>query len=334
MIAVDRLKAHIEELFSQSGGEVGVAVEHLETGSTFSINGNKSFPMASTYKVGIAAYALYLVDRGVLSLEQMIEIDTAQHVVASPIARHFQHQGISLSLHNLLEVMLTESDNTASDVVLTLVGGGKSVTKWLSKMNIENIRVDRSTASILRDYFSLPTPKDKTLSIKKQLEAFYAEQYAATTKKFDPYDYYDSFENDSQDQATPKAMNQLLGKIWRNEILSESGSDKLRNIMLRCATGDNRLKGRLPIGSEVAHKTGTIFGTVNDVGVITLPGDRGTILISVFIKNSRQSMESKDMTIADIARSIYDFYAIDSSSNKRISNVALEYKVNSGQMDQ
>ena len=42
MIAVDRLKAHIEELFSQSGGEVGVAVEHLETGSTFSINGNKS----------------------------------------------------------------------------------------------------------------------------------------------------------------------------------------------------------------------------------------------------------------------------------------------------
>ena len=44
----------------------------------------------------------------------------------------------------------------------------------------------------------------------------------------------------------------------------------------RCQTGKSRIKGMLPEGTDVAHKTGSVGGVVNDVGILTLPGNAGT----------------------------------------------------------
>jgi beta-lactamase class A len=64
----------------------------------------------------------------------------------------------------------------------------------------------------------------------------------------------------------------------------------------------------MPPGTVIAHKTGTIGGTANDAGVLTLPDDRGQIIISAYIKKSPAPMESRDFVIADVARAIRDFY--------------------------
>jgi len=58
--------------------------------------------------------------------------------------------------------------------------------------------------------------------------------------------------------------------------LSEKSTELLLDIMERCETGAGRLKGLLPEGTVIAHKTGTIGGTTNDVGIITLPQDAET----------------------------------------------------------
>ena len=82
--------------------------------------------------------------------------------------------------------------------------------------------------------------------------------------------------------------------------------------MLSCDTGVNRLKGKLPTGTEVAHKTGTIGisgnYSVNDVGVIYLPSNRGHIVISVYIKDSKAGHEMCENVIAEISRTIYDYF--------------------------
>ena len=59
----------------------------------------------------------------------------------------------------------------------------------------------------------------------------------------------------------------------------------LLSILRRCQTGEARLKGLLPAGTEVAHKTGTAAGINNDVGIITLPNGAGHIAIAVFIES-------------------------------------------------
>lgn len=64
----------------------------------------------------------------------------------------------------------------------------------------------------------------------------------------------------------------------------------------------------MPQGTLVADKTGTIGGTINDIGTVTLPGNLGTIVIVVFIKASDALIPARETTIAQIGRAVRDYY--------------------------
>ena len=66
--------------------------------------------------------------------------------------------------------------------------------------------------------------------------------------------------------------------------------------------------GSLPPGTEVMHKTGTIGLTTNDVGIITLPGEAGHVVISVFVKSSEKPVANRERAIAEVTRTIYDYF--------------------------
>jgi len=117
-----------------------------------------------------------------------------------------------------------------------------------------------------------------------------------------------AFDADPRDTTTPVAMARLLARIARGEGLSRESTRTLIAIMERCKTGAARLRGRMPPETVVAHKTGTIGGTVNDVGVITLPDSAGQLIIAAYIKGSAALMERREAVIADVARSIRDFF--------------------------
>jgi beta-lactamase class A len=97
-------------------------------------------------------------------------------------------------------------------------------------------------------------------------------------------------------------------KIWKNELLSKQNSAYLLDIMYRCETGKNRIKGLLPPGTAVAHKTGTYAGTTNDVGIIDLP-DGTHVAIAAYVKKSAK-IEGPDLerTIAQASRAVYDYF--------------------------
>ncbi len=78
--------------------------------------------------------------------------------------------------------------------------------------------------------------------------------------------------------------------------------------MERCETGLNRLKGRLPADTVVAHKTGTIGRTTNDVGIVTLPGDAGHVIVVAFVKQSDLAVPERELAIANVARAAHDYF--------------------------
>jgi beta-lactamase class A len=84
--------------------------------------------------------------------------------------------------------------------------------------------------------------------------------------------------------------------------------------MKNTPTGPNRLKGLLPKGTPVAHKTGTTGSTeginagTNDVGIITLPDGKGHLAIAVFVKGSNQAADIREKAIAQTARMCYDYW--------------------------
>ncbi len=305
------LERELSRLAVDGGGVAGVSAIHIESSRAVSMNGSDRFPMASTFKVPIAVQLLSRVDRGEVSLSQMVELRPSDlHPGSGTLSQLFNKPGVALSARNLLELMLLISDNSATDICLRLAGGASAVTGKMRELGIEGIDVSRSTAQLISDWVGLGALPDESQWSPELFRKLYAavtpEASRAAAERFD---------RDPRDTATPEAMRGLLQRVYAKDLFKPETAELLLDIMRRCQTGDARLKGILPSGTEVAHKTGTIGGTTNDVGIITLPDDGGHVAIAVFIKSSPKDVEVRERTIAQIARSIYDFFLFQPRAN-------------------
>lgn len=289
----------IEKLTEGLVGRIGVAAQEIGGNEVIAVNGDETFAMASTYKVAIAVAVLDRVDKGELSLDQLVEVPLDMFVTGvMAIAETFPHPGIKLSVANLIEVMITESDNTATDVCMELAGGAAAVTENLRRLGITDFRVDRTTREILMDFYGLSgaTPEIVAEAIKNNP--------ALVMAQVDPNP---DFEADPRDHTTPNAYLKLLLAIDGGKAMSTESSKFLLGVMSRTRTGAGRIKGLLPKGTPVAHKTGTAGGIANDVGYITLPDGR-RFAIAVFTNSSKTPTSDRDRAIAEVARALYDFY--------------------------
>jgi len=299
------IQAEIAHISQGIDGVVGVAAWRLDgRGPKLLVNADQQFPMASTFKVPIAGTVLSQVDKGRLKLDQLVPVDSNMMVESEGLAETFHHPGVSVSVQNLLELMLTVSDNTATDTLEKLVGGPAVVTQWVRAQGITGLRVDRDTAGLIRDFYGLPPGPSFPASLEAGLKA--NPNLEDKGDKPDP-----AFDNDPRDTATPTAMAELLERIYTGKALSPSSTNLLREIQERNTTGKARIRARLPQGTVVAEKTGTIGGSVNNVGVITLPNNAGKLIVAVFIKKSSKPVEDRERVIADISRALYDYYLFE-----------------------
>jgi beta-lactamase class A len=114
--------------------------------------------------------------------------------------------------------------------------------------------------------------------------------------------------------ATPAATIALLVRMARQRLgLLPTSAKYLENLLLQVATGAKRIKGALPPGTPVAHKSGSSrtqdgkTDATNDVGLISLPnGNR--IAIAVFVHDSPADERTREETIANLARAAYDTF--------------------------
>ena len=304
------VEQEIARLASSIDGTVGVSAWRLDgRGTPVHLNADQRYPMASTFKIAVAAAILSKVDAGELQLDTMVAVAPEKYVDSLVIAEHFIHPGVSLSIHNLIEVMMTNSDNTATDVLVEQAGGPAAVTAWLRSQGIEDQRLDRDTRTLLKEFFGVDT---SGLSKAEVVELVTANPELAKrgAGAYAPYD------NDPRDTSTPPAMATLLQRIFTGQALSEASTRVLTSVMERCRTCDARLRGRMPAGTVVADKSGTVGGTVNDVGVVTLP-DGSQFVIAAFVKASNAPRPDRERVIAEIARTVRDFYLFDSADAAR-----------------
>jgi beta-lactamase class A len=294
-----KVAAALEAVTAGLVGVVGVAAQDMAGGTQVFLNGDQAFPMASTYKIPIAVALLSKVDAGELSLTDMIEIDDDEWVYSQVIAANFIHQGVALSVANLLEVMITHSDNTATDVCLRLAGGPAAVNRRLAQLGIEGMRVDRSTGDLLRDFYGVEPGRENLAEIARIASADPGRVIAP-----DP-----QFEADPLDKSTPRAMLNLLTGLYTGSALSEKSTEFLLGTMARTVTMPDRLGGLLPRNTPVAHKTGTVGGVANDAGYITLPDGRRFAIV-VFTCGSDTPPADRERAVAEVARTLYDYFLI------------------------
>jgi beta-lactamase class A len=219
-----------------------------------------------------------------------------------PIGTHLT-PGSAITVRDLLHMMLTVSDNNATDILIRLGGGIATVDARMRALGVSGIRVDRYIGELLANYFgNLDVSAQNPLS-----PADYGHLGSATRSEADRRHYRQLYSAAPRDTSTPAAMASLLKLVWQGKALKPETTAVLKSIMLDCHTGEDRLKGMLPDATPVAHKTGSVGAVVNDVGVITLPAGKGDIVVAVFMKSDRSGTAREDM-IAQVARAAYDYF--------------------------
>jgi beta-lactamase class A len=302
-ISLQRLEPEISRAAKIVEGTVGVGAVHIESGERVFFNAGERFPMASTYKIPIAVQIFTLVDRRELSLEEMVEVKRRDLRPGSGIlTTYLSKPGVILSIRNLLELMLLISDNSATDLLIARGGGPQAVTARMRSLGIEEMEINRSTVQIIADSegYPLPPANEWTPELFKKLhqETTLESRREAARR----------FQKDSRDTATPETMVALMEKVYRGEVLTRESTGMLLDILERCQTGKNRIRGFLLPETVVAHKTGSIAGTAGDVGIITLPEKAGHVALAVYVKGTEKDAQERERTIAQISRSIYDFF--------------------------
>ena len=115
--------------------------------------------------------------------------------------------------------------------------------------------------------------------------------------------------------TTPNFSNQLLKRFLENKLLTKKSTKFLYKTMVSTTVGQNRIKGKLPTNTEVAHRTGSSFtndvgltGAINDIGIVKLPNGK-YFIISIFVHNTTEKFKDGEEIIADITKATWDYYA-------------------------
>lgn len=275
---LNNVRAKIDSLALHARGLVGVAAIDLQSGDTLSVQGDGHFPMQSVYKFPLALAVLDRVDKGIITLDQTI---------------HVSREDLRPNTWSPLARRYPAGDiDVPVDTLLkyTIVfsdnNGCDILFRLLGGTHIVNRFVhERGVPDI----------------------SIVATEYQVQRRP----------EMASRNWSSPRAMARLLELFFKGRILSPRSQEYLWRLMASSVTGPNRIKGLLPAGAPVPHKTGSsgtnekgIADATNDAGIITLPDGRH-IALAVFVSDSDAPEDERDLIIATIARAIWDGYSAD-----------------------
>ena len=272
--STNELRQQLSQIISSKNATVGLSIKGIEDKDTLSINGNLKVPMMSVFKFHIALTVLDKVDQGKLSLTQEIFIKKKD-------------------LHEDTWSPMRE-DYPDGNVNLTL----DKVLRYTISHSDNNgcdILIDLlGGTKEVQKFINKQGIKDFVIKVNEQQMRTWENLYVNTT--------------------TPLATTVLLEKFFKGQILKESTTKYLYQIMVETSRGLTWMKAGLPKNTELAHRTG-MSGTndanlrvaMNDIGIVKLPNGKHFIL-SVYLKNITEKQEDTEKLIADITKATWDYF--------------------------
>ena len=267
------LTGQIQKIAYEAKGRVGVDAVVLETGQSVSIEPEGHFPMQSVYKFPIAMAVLKQVDDGKLKLDQKVRVEKEEYVRA----------GMRSPLRD-------KNPNGANVTVKELI-------------RLAVAESDGTASDVLMRLAGGAGPIQEYLT-----GLAVGEVIVANPEKEIGQDWETQYRN----WASPEGATALLRAFYEKRGLSESSQALLLKFMTESTPGAKRLKGLLPAGTPVAHKTGTsgtnaegITAATNDIGIITMPNGKH-LAIAVFVSDSPADEKVREETIAKIAKTVWD----------------------------
>jgi len=282
-------------------GSLCIGVTDLQTGETYTLNGDKQYPTASTCKVYTLAALYKMVAEGKADDNERLELTDEYFVRGSGVLFRML-PGLKPTLYDYAMLMMILSDNIAADVLYYYVGGAEGIKKEvLEPLGLKNTKFD--------------------LSIKQMFPPCFNEYTVIETNGHKRYSYYKNSGymcvNEKDDVTTINDLMKVFKLIYRKELYSPEVCEKMLHIM-KCVQTNTRIPKFLPPNTEVAHKTGTLDCLCNDAGIVYTK--KGDYLIAMSYNGNDGDFEEyknndrarfSDNLLAEISRDIYKVYMED-----------------------
>jgi len=235
-------------------GQVTLFAKNLDTGGTYGILPDQPVRTASTIKLAIMAECCAEVSEGKLKWTEPLTISADEKVSGSGVLQDLSN-GVQLPLHDVMDLMIVLSDNTATNLILNRIGGN-AVNARMVQLALPQTRVMRK---ILGDGSNLkPHPSGVTEEGEKPEN----KQWGTG-------------------RSSPRDMVTILDRLYRGELVSKADSDEMLGVLKR--QRDHDCIGRNMKDVTIANKSGALDHLRSDVGIIY--SKRGPIAMAITVEN-------------------------------------------------
>lgn len=269
------LEQKINAIIKDKNATVGISVLGFENGFKYNKNADKKLPMQSVFKFHIAAAVLDYVDMGKLSLDQKILLNNANlhENTWSPLRDKYPKGNVEVPLSEILEYTVAKSDNNGCDILLKLIGGTKTVQRFMNSKDVRGFQIKFNEAEMHEDwnaqYQNYSTASSATDVLKK---------------------FYDG-------KLLSKMSTDYLMKVM---LSTSTGKNKLIE----------QLPENTPVarktGASGKNNVG-LTGAENEIAIVTLPNGKH-YAIAVFVSNSTETNVVNCKMISDISKSVWDYF--------------------------
>lgn len=272
---IDALRKKIQQIAASTDGTLGIGILGLENHDTLTFNNQVHYAMQSVYKFHLGLAILNQVDKGKLTLNQKILVLKKDLLPDTWSPLRDKYP------NGNVEVPLSEL------LVFTVAQSDNNGCDILFRILGGPRAVDNYVKSIgMTDVAIMTTEEQMHKDSKAQFSNW----------------------------TTPWSAVLLLEKFYQKKLLSPTSHAFMWNTMAEATTGSQKIKGLLPAGTIVAHKSGLsgansegITAATNDIGIVTLPNGKHFI-ISVFYGNTKKSDKESDRVIAEVSKAAWDYF--------------------------
>lgn len=266
MSVSDSLAANFAGIFEEAGCSGSIHAVALGSGAEVGHDPDRSAVSASVVKVPIGLEFYAQADAGALDASLPVTIDSSNRTFGATGVSRFQDSA-TISLRDLAYLMLTISDNAATEVIRGTVGRDAINARLAGIGCLDTLVVDFravldgvATDLGFADYPQLLAAQRGDLG----------EGARARSTDQDAIDTCRALDPAQTNRTTARDSTRLLAAIWADTAASPAACANLRSVMAEQVT--RRLRSAVPPGGTLAAKSGALFGRVaNEIAVITDP---------------------------------------------------------------
>ena len=287
--------AAMDTIAREFDGRMGFYFEDLTTGDTHEYAQNQRYPTASVCKISVMAELFRQDAEGILSLDDRKRLEDRYSTHGSGQLKLMQDEP-EISLRDYCRMMITISDNMATDLLMETVGI-PNINGFLDRLGCQNTR---TSVTMGRNHYRMTYQDD--LPTNRANDVLQEEASAAGANDYKSVSYSDSLENNV---AAPAEMAKIMKLMHKGTLVSSEASSEMLE-MMKNARELRMIRRNLPREIVVAQKSGSSGRIKGNVGIVYLPS--GPMIVSAFATANSNDVRA-DEPIAEVCRLAYSAFS-------------------------